>query len=210
MMPSPIRVALIAGDAPLRRACAQLLSQTPGFSCGAAFGSAPSALHGIAAAAPDVILLEMRLPNMSGAACIPQLKALLPNAKVVMLTPTCDRDLIFEALEKGADGCLLQRLPLADVLRAIQEVHAGGAPMSSPIARIVVQSFQRPRLTPAPLKNLTPREEAVLRCVSQGMVNKEIADQLQIAIETTRGHLKNIYAKLQVRSRTEAAMKYFR
>lgn len=209
-MPSPIRVALIENQEALRRACSQLLDQTPGFSCCATFGNAAAALRGMAEAAPDVILLAMPLLKTPGATCIPHLKALVPHAHIVVLTPCGDRDLVFEALKMGADGCLLKQLPPSDLLCAIQEVQAGGAPMSSPIARMVVQSFQRRKLTPALPANLTPREKAVLCCVAQGMVNKEIADHLRLATETIRGHLKNIYAKLQVRSRTEAAMKYFR
>jgi DNA-binding NarL/FixJ family response regulator len=209
MKPS-IRVAIIEDNAALRNQYAQLLADAPGFTCCAAYGDAESALAGIAAAAPDVVLMDIQLPRMSGVECAARVKALLPGANIVMLTAYDDSDLIFRALENGASGYLLKRTPPAELLHAIEDVRSGGAPMSSHIARMVVQSFRRRGASPQPSENLTAREDEVLRLVAKGMVNKEIADQLGVSLETVRGHLKNIYTKLHVRSRTEAAMKYFR
>lgn len=209
-MNSPIRVALIEDKAALRNEYVQLLNNAPGFLCCATFSDAESALKGIVQAAPDVILLDILLPKMSGVDCTPRLKSLLPSTHIVMLTAYDDSDLIFRALENGASGYLLKRIPPAGLLRAIEDVQTGGAPMSSHIARMVVQSFQRRGVSAEPSENLTVREDEVLRGVSKGMVNKEIAEQLGVTLETVRGHLKNIYGKLHVRSRTEAAMKYFR
>jgi DNA-binding NarL/FixJ family response regulator len=209
MKPS-IRVAIIEDKATLRNQYAQLLAGAPGFDCCAAYSDAESALAGIAAAAPDVVLMDIQLPKMSGVECAARVKALLPGANIVMLTAYDDSDLIFRALENGASGYLLKRTPPAELLRAIEDVRSGGAPMSSHIARMVVQSFQRRGASPQAAENLTAREDEVLRLVAKGMVNKEIADQLGVSLETVRGHLKNIYTKLHVRSRTEAAMKYFR
>lgn len=209
-MKSPIRVALIEDKATLRTQYAELLNRTPGFTCCGTFSDAESALSGIAAAVPDVVLLDIQLPGMSGVECAGRLKSLLPAVNLVMLTAYDDSDLIFRALENGAGGYLLKRTPPAELLRAIEDVMQGGAPMSSHIARMVVQSFQRRGTSPSPAENLTARENDVLRLVAKGMVNKEIADELGVSLETVRGHLKNIYTKLHVRSRTEAAMKYFR
>lgn len=209
-MKSPIRVAIIEDKATLRSQYAQLLADAPGFTCCASFGDAESALAGIVQAAPDVVLVDIQLPKMSGVECVARLKALLPEVNIVMLTAYDDSDLIFRALENGAGGYLLKRTPPGELLRAIEDVRQGGAPMSSHIARMVVQSFQRRGASPRAAENLTIREDEVLRLVAKGMVNKEIADQLGLSLETVRGHLKNIYTKLHVRSRTEAAMKYFR
>jgi DNA-binding NarL/FixJ family response regulator len=208
-MKPPIRVAIVEDKAALRQQYERLLNEAPGFECCAAFGDAESALAGIAQAAPDVVLMDIQLPKMSGVECVPGLKAALPKVNIIMLTAYDDADLIFRALENGAGGYLLKRTPPDELLRAIEDVHRGGAPMSSHIARMVVQSFQRRGASPSAAENLSPREEDVLRLVAKGLVNKEIADQLSISTETVRGYLKSIYTKLHVRSRTEAAMKVF-
>jgi DNA-binding NarL/FixJ family response regulator len=210
MMTPPIRVALVEDNTPLRRQLAQLVGEADGFECVAAFADAEAALAGLAAAAPDVVLMDIQLSKMSGVECVARLKDKLPDVKVVMLTAYDDSDTIFQALENGASGYLLKRTPPADLLRSIQDVQNGGAPMNSHIARLVVQSFHRRGSSPRPAENLTAREEEVLRLVAQGYINKEIADSLGISLETVRQHLKNCYAKLHVRTRTEAAMKLFR
>ncbi len=209
-MTPPIRVALVEDNASFRRQLAQLIGETAGFECAGAFSDAESALAGIPASVPDVVLMDIRLPGMSGVKCVARLKEKLPDVKVVMLTAYDDSETIFQALENGASGYLLKRTPPADLLRSIEDVQNGGAPMNSHIARLVVQSFHRRGSSPRPAENLTAREEEVLRLVAQGYINKEIADSLGISPETVRQHLKNCYAKLHVRTRTEAAMKVFR
>ena len=209
-MIQPIRVALVEDNAPLRLQLAQLIGGAPGFLCVGDFADAESALAGLPAAAPDVVLMDIQLSKMSGVECVARLKHRLPDVKVVMLTAYDDSDTIFQALENGASGYLLKRTPPADLLRSIEDVQNGGAPMNSHIARLVVQSFHRRGSSPRPAENLTAREEEVLRLVAQGYINKEIADTLGISLETVRQHLKNCYAKLHVRTRTEAAMKVFR
>jgi DNA-binding NarL/FixJ family response regulator len=208
-MKTPIRVTIVEDKATLRRQFAQLLADAPGFSCIGAFADAESALIGIPKDKPDVVLMDIQLPKMSGVECVAALKELLPDVSVVMLTAYDDSDLIFRALENGASGYLLKRTLPVELLRAIEEVQHGGAPMSGHIARMVVQSFRRRGPSPRTAENLSPREDEVLRLVGKGLVNKEIADQLGLALETVRGYLKSIYSKLHVRSRTEAAMKYF-
>lgn len=209
-MTQPIRVALVEDNAPLRAQLAQLIGGASGFVCVGAFADAEAALLGLPAAAPDVVLMDIQLSKMSGVECVARLKHRLPDVKVVMLTAYDDSDTIFQALENGASGYLLKRTPPADLLKSIEDVQNGGAPMNSHIARLVVQSFHRRGSSPRPAENLTAREEEVLRLVAQGFINKEIADTLGISLETVRQHLKNCYAKLHVRTRTEAAMKVFR
>lgn len=209
-MTPQIRVALVEDNTRLRQQLAQLIGEAPGFTCVGACADAENALATLPAAAPDVVLMDIQLPGLSGVGCVARLKDRLPEVKVVMLTAYDDSETIFQALENGASGYLLKRTPPAELLRSIQEVQNGGAPMNSHIARLVVQSFHRRGFSPRPSENLTAREEEVLRLVAQGFINKEIAESLGISLETVRQHLKNCYAKLHVRTRTEAAMKVFR
>ena len=209
-MSKPIRVALVEDNKKLRHQLENLIAGAPGFVCAGTFPDAESALAGLPGIAPDVVLMDIQLPKMSGVQCVAKLITLLPEVKIVMLTAYDDSDHIFQALENGASGYLLKRTPLAELLRSIADVQNGGAPMNSHIARLVVQSFHRRGPSPRQTENLTPREEEVLRLVSQGFINKEIADQLGVSVETVRQHLKNCYAKLHVRTRTEAALKFLR
>ena len=205
-----ISVAIIEDNDPLRRQYAEILEKAPGFHCAGTYPDAESALAALASASggPDVVLMDIMLPGMSGVECVARLKRLRPEVNIVMLTVYDDSDLIFRALENGASGFLLKRTSPTDLLRAIEEVHGGGAPMSTHVARLVVRSFRRGQASADTSENLTPREEQVLHHVSRGLINKEIADELGVTVETIRQHLKNIYTKLHVRSRTEAAMKF--
>lgn len=205
-----IRVALVEDNTRLRHQLTQLITSSPGFECAGAYPDAESALTGLAADVPDVVLMDIELPKMSGVNCVARLKDRLPDLKVVMLTVYDNSENIFEALQNGANGYLLKRTPPAEILRSIREVQDGGAPMNSHIARLVVQSFHRRGNSPRAAENLTPREDEVLGLVARGLINKEIGEQLGITLETVRQHLKNCYAKLHVRTRTEAAMKRFR
>jgi len=152
--------------------------------------------------------MDIHLPGMSGVECVRRLKSQAAEVQVVMLTVYDDSERIFQALQMGASGYLLKRSTTDEILRALEEVHRGGAPMSSYIARKVVQSFRRQGPSDRPAENLSKRETDVLTYVSRGYTNKEIADALGLSAETVRGYLKTIYSKLQVRSRTEAAMKF--
>ena len=209
-MSKPIRVALVEDNAKLRRQLESLIAGAPGFECAGTFPDAESALNGLPGIAPDVVLMDIQLPKMSGVECVARLTNAAPDVRVVMLTAYDDSDHIFQALQNGASGYLLKRTPPDELLRSIADVQNGGAPMNSHIARLVVQSFHRRGPSSRQTENLTPREEEVLRLVSQGFINKEIADQLGVGVETVRQHLKNCYAKLHVRTRTEAAMKFLR
>ena len=157
---------------------------------------------------PDVILMDVFLPRMSGIECTSRLKAMMPQTPIVMLTASDEDEILFLALESGADGYLLKRTKPAELRAALLDVLSGGAPMSSEIARHVVASFRRKESGLDPSISLTAREEETLILLTKGYANKEIADYLNLSIETVRSHLKNIYTKMHVRSRAEAVAHY--
>ncbi len=202
-----ISVAIVEDETRLRVQLAKMINDAPGFRCQGMFGSAEQALREIPRQPSDVVLMDINLPQMSGVECAFRLKKLVPQIQIVMLTVYDDSEKIFKALEMGASGYLLKRTPAEEILKAVAEVHRGGSPMSSYIARQVVQSFAKRSGTES--TDLSPREAEVLALVAKGNINKEIADQLGLRLETVRSYLKSIYDKLHVRSRTEAAMKYF-
>lgn len=204
-----VQVAIVEDDPGVGAALAQWIDETPGYRCVGVYVSGEKALAALTRQPPDAVLMDIHLPRMSGVECVQRLKAVVPRVEVIMLTVYEDGDLIFQALQAGASGYLLKRSTPEEILRAIDEVGQGGAPMSTAIARKVVQSFHRQGRSPCEAENLTRREEEVLAYVAQGYVNKEIADLLGVGLETVRSHLKSIYDKLHVRSRTAAAMKYF-
>jgi DNA-binding NarL/FixJ family response regulator len=203
-----IRVAIVEDDEQVRENLARLVAETKGFECVATFASGEQALEALPRRTPDVVLMDINLPGISGVECVRRLKSMLPEIHVVMLTVYDDSDRIFQALQMGASGYLLKRSTAAEILHALEDVHRGGAPMSSYIARKVVQSFQKYSPSDKPAENLTRRETDVLSYVARGYTNKEIAEALGLSTETVHGYLKTIYTKLHVRSRTEAAMKF--
>ncbi len=218
-MDKAIRVALVEDDAGVRANLARLLEGSPGFRCQGAYADARAALEGIPARLPDVVLMDINLPGMPGTECVSRLKRLAPDLPVLMLTVYDDTEQIFKSLMAGATGYLLKRVPNDELLEAIREVSIGGAPMSRPIARRVVQFFQELKQLPetreprasgrAPeVGTLTEREEQVLRHLADGYSCKEIAELLGIRFETVRTHARAIYAKLHVHSRTEAVLTY--
>jgi len=186
----------------------KLINSLPGFSCVRVCSSGEEALRIIPTAPPDVVLMDIFLPRMSGIECTARLKTLLPATPIVILTVLDDDELIFRALEAGADGYLLKRSKPADLRAALLDVLAGGAPMSSAIARRVVRSFRRPSANPSDEAHLSTREIEVLGLLSRGLSNKEIADQMHLSVETVRSYLKTIYEKLHVRCRMEAVIRY--
>ena len=204
----PITVAIVEDDFKTRENLQTMLREAPGYQCVGAFTSGEAALEGLPKLRPEVVLMDINLPKMSGVECARQLKLLRPESLIVMLTVYDDSDRIFHALQMGASGYLLKRSPVDEILRAIQDVKKGGAPMSNYIARKVVQSFQRQGPSDKPAENLSKRETEVLGYVAQGYTNKEVAEALGLSVETIHAYLKNIYSKLHVRSRTEAVMKF--
>jgi DNA-binding NarL/FixJ family response regulator len=203
-----IAVAIVDDEAALRQSIATFINGSPGFRCVSAYGSAEDALHGLPADRPDVVLMDIHMPGMNGIDCVRRLKALLPDLQILMLTVYDDTDQIFNALAAGATGYLLKRLSPPRLLEAIREVHAGGSPMSSSIARKVVASFHMAAPDSGPRPHLSPREEAVLDSLAKGLTYKQIASQFAISIDTVRTHLRRIYEKLHVCSRTQAVAKY--
>ena len=205
---SSISVVLVEDQADLCRSWVQIIEALGGFACVGTYASAEEAYRLIPNVAPDVILMDIRLPRMSGIECTSRLKEVLPSTPIVILTVLDDDELIFRALEAGADGYLLKRSRPADLRAALLDVLAGGAPMSSGIARRVVRSFRRRPANPRNEAHLSTREIEVLGLLSRGLSNKEIADHLSLSIETVRSYLKTVYDKLHVRCRTEAVIRY--
>lgn len=204
-----IRVALLEDDSQVREGLVSLLNAAPGFQCAAACTSAEEALARLPPLSPDVVLMDIQLPGMTGIECIRRLKPQQPGIQVAMLTVFEDHDRIFQSLSAGASGYLLKQTPPAKLLEAIGELHRGGSPMSAQIARCVVETFQRPVSPDLSDSNLTPREQEIIRLLAKGFLYKEIADQLSLSVETVRTHLHRIYDKLHVRTRTEAVMKLY-
>jgi DNA-binding NarL/FixJ family response regulator len=204
-----IRVALVEDDPQVREGLVSLISSAPGFHCAAACASAEEALKRLPPLSPEVVLMDIHLPGMSGIECIRRLKQQHPEMLISMLTVFEDHDRIFQSLTAGASGYLLKQTPPAKLLEAISELHHGGSPMSAQIARHVVETFQRPAPPELPDADLTPREQEIIRFLAKGYLYKEIAEQLDLSVETVRTHLHRIYDKLHVRSRTEAVMKVF-
>ena len=207
---TPIRVAIVEDNVQVRDGLSQILSNWPGFSCACACASAEDALKLIPKLLPDVVLMDINLPGLSGVECVRELKSIMPTLRIVMLTIESRRERVFESLEAGASGYLVKNVPPANLLAAIEEIHAGGAPMSSDVARMLVQSFHRPS-SQAPGKSsvLSDREGEVLGLVASGYRSREIADKLSISVNTVNAHLRSIYDKLHVRSRIEAVSHYF-
>jgi DNA-binding NarL/FixJ family response regulator len=202
------RVAIVEDNATVRQTLARWVNEARGLSCVSLCCTAEEALEKLPAIAPDVVLMDIQLPNRSGIECTARLRQLLPRAQVIMVTVYRDYDRIFQAMKAGACGYLLKRSTCEEIIRAIAEVRSGGAPMSGEIARRVVESFRVPIATATEDENLSRREHEILDLLCFGYSNKEIAERLSVGVETIRTHLKRIYEKLHVRSRTEAALRY--
>lgn len=203
-----IRVSIVEDEARVRRNLARLIDASSGFACVSQHASAEDALETLPGARPDVALMDINLPGISGVACVPKLKLILPDLQIIMLTVYENTDHIFQALAGGASGYLLKQTPPDELLAAIQEVHRGGSPMTGHIARKVVQAFQQAPAAETETANLTPREREVLDYLAKGFLYKEIADAIGISYDTVHSHIRRIYEKLHVRSRTEAVAKH--
>jgi DNA-binding NarL/FixJ family response regulator len=202
------RVVIIEDDSELRESFCELLATVERWRVTDRFGRAETAIPAIQADPPDLAIVDIQLPGLSGIECVRQLKPLCPNTQFLMVTAHDDTERVFESLAAGASGYLLKRDVPTRLLEALEDVLAGGAPMSSAIARKVIQHFQQPAKTDREDFNLSSREEETLDLLTKGARYKEIADELGIGITTVRFHLNNIYRKLHVSSRTEAVVKY--
>ena len=203
-----ISVAIVEDVRGTRENLVELLNRAPGLRCVGASSSGEDAVRDLPALAPDVVLMDINLPGMSGVQCTAQLKSRLPQMQILMLTAYENSDLIFESLRSGANGYLMKNTEPDEIIHAIEQVHAGGSPMSMQIARKVVSHFQEIKKPSAEFEQLTPREKEILSLLAKGFLYKEIADQLQISLHTVRGHVHLVYEKLHVQSRSEAIIKY--
>jgi DNA-binding NarL/FixJ family response regulator len=208
--PTMIQVSIVEDDAKLRETMVRYFAGQSGFSCICTYPDAETALAEIPKNPPDVVLMDINLPGMSGIECVARLHAALPDLKIIMLTVFEDSDRVFNSLSAGAFGYLVKSNRPGKILQAIREVYEGGSPMSGHIARMVVQSFERRSPTEDETSSLTPRELEVLHGLSCGQPYKAIAEDLAISLSTVRTYIQRIYEKLHVHSQTEAVMKYAR
>jgi DNA-binding NarL/FixJ family response regulator len=207
------KVGIVEDNPDIRNALAEWINSSPDCVCVCVCPSAEIALIEVPRCRPDVVLMDIRLPGESGITCTAKLRDVLPRLLIIVLTVYRDRDLLFQALKAGACGYLLKRSAPEEVLSAISDVCSGGAPMTSEIARMLVETFRKPN----PIKqvsnefesaNLSEREMEILSKLATGMANKEISAKLNISFFTVRAHLRNIYEKLHVRCRAEAVAHY--
>jgi DNA-binding NarL/FixJ family response regulator len=201
-------VAIVEDDAVLRRSLTRLIGEAPGHRCVCACSTAEEAWETIPKFMPEVVVMDIHLPRASGIECAARLKKDFPKMGVLMLTVYEDSEKIFDALRVGASGYLLKRSVADEILRAIADVKTGGSPMSSQVARKVVDSFRKTERLADEATNLSEREREILSQLAKGYANKEIAERMFISLSTVRTHLRHIYEKLHVRSRAEAIV-YF-
>jgi len=199
---------LVEDQPKARENWSRLINSFSDLSCVCTCKTGEEALRVIPEMSPDVVLMDIFLPRMSGIECTAKLKAILPKTQILILTAMDDEELVFMALEAGADGYLLKRTKPADLRTALLEVLGGGAPMTSEIARRVIESFRRKAKTQEEPLRLSVREEQILVLLSKGYPNKVIADHLHVSAETVRHHLGRVFEKMHVSSRTEAAVRY--
>ena len=204
-----IAVAIVEDDVPAREILAGWIRNTDGFRCAGEFDDAETALTRLPHEKPSVVLFDINLPGMNGIECVRKLKPRLPDTQFVMVTVYEDANHIFNALSAGASGYLLKQTRRSELIDALKDVHAGGSPMSSQIARKVVQNFYRNETqTDGEIIELSPREREVLELLARGYLYKEIAEMLKISVQTVNTYIRRVYEKLHVRSRAQAVAKY--
>jgi DNA-binding NarL/FixJ family response regulator len=204
-----IKIAIVEDDVRVRGTLARLIDSTEGFHCVSQHPSAENALTELPVTRPEVVLMDINLPGMNGVECVRRLKELLPASQVMMLTVYENTNIIFSALAAGASGYLLKKSSPEQLIEAIREVHNGGSPMTSHIARKVVASFQQVADPVHEYEKLSLREQEVIDCLAKGYLCREIAERLTISCNTVNTHVRHIYEKLHVRTRTEAVIKHF-
>jgi len=205
-----IRVSIVEDDEGIRSSLAALIGRAAGLELISQFCDASSALKEIPTQPPEVVLMDINLPDMKGFDCVRQLKVTCPSVQFLMLTVYEDSDSLFNSLRAGASGYLLKRTAPARLVEAIRDVFTGGAPMSPQLARRVVQYFSQPKESDSELSKLTPGERDFLDQLAGGYAYKEIADRMNISIDTVRSYVRTVYEKLHVHSRTEAVVKYLK
>lgn len=206
----PIKVSIVEDDEGIRASLASLIRRAPALRLMGDYADAEAALSGIPRHPPEVVLMDINLPGMNGVECVRQLKAISPEVQFLMLTVYEDSDSLFNSFRAGASGYLLKRTASARLVDAIKDVHSGGSPMTPQLARRVVQFFSQPAQNDASVSKLTHGEREFLDQLSKGYAYKEIADRMNISIDTVRSYVRTVYEKLHVHSRTEAVVKYLR
>ena len=205
----PVEIAIVEDNQEILASLQRIIERAPGLHCVCTCATGSGALQTIPRHRPQVVIMDLQLPDISGIECTARLRDLAPDSQVLVYTVYADSERVFHALEAGACGYLLKCSTTAEIIEAIMDVNQGGAPMTGEIARKVVQFFRKPRAAAAKEgEGLSAREEEILNLLARGFVTKEIAHELTISVDTVRFHLKNIYAKLHVRSRTEAVVKH--
>jgi DNA-binding NarL/FixJ family response regulator len=204
-----IQIAVVDDDESVRSTLAEAVNRFSGCKCVGSYSSGDEALAGIPHAVPDVALMDINMPGMNGIECVSRLKAAHPGIEVIMLTVYQDTDSVLKSLAAGANGFLLKRAGREELLAAIRQVLSGGSPMSSQIARKLVQAFRQPVPSENETSKLSAREQEVLALLAKGFLYKEIAVQLNIGYDTVHNYIRRIYEKLRVRSRGQAVAKYF-
>jgi DNA-binding NarL/FixJ family response regulator len=203
-----IKVAIVEDNKTVREGFETLLNRTPGFECVSACATVADALKKIPKALPNVVLMDIQLPDATGVECTAKLKELLPALQIVVVTVYEDSERIFQALRAGACGYLLKRSEPEKIIAAIREAQEGGVPMTPEIARKVIGQFRQQATVASQVEDLSDREREVLELVMHGLGNKAIADRLSVTVAAVKWHLQHIYEKLHVHSRTEAALKF--
>jgi len=204
-----ISLAIVEDLAEVREGLKQFISLNPEFTILGTFEAAEEAMHKLPQLNPDIVIMDINLPGMSGIECIKLLKKKIPHTQFMMFTVYENDEKVFEALKAGASGYLLKNTGLLQLIAALKELHNGGSPMSANIARKLVNLFQDEHVDEAPASGLSKRENEILLLLSKGLLYKEIADQLGISVGTVRQHIHKIYEKLHVQNRTEALNKAF-
>ena len=204
-----IKVAVVEDDAGFRRSLIEVLKSAPGLKFVAEYSNGESAIAGLVNVAPDVVLMDLNLPDLSGAEITAQVKRQLPDLNVVILTVYNDAEHIFKALRAGACGYLLKQASAREIIESVNQAQGGGAPMTNEIARKVLTVFAEPAPAQAEGEALSAREKSILELVAQGRSNKDVADQLSLTPKTVGWYLNGIYRKLHVQSRTQAVNKYY-
>lgn len=205
-----IKIAIVDDDEGIRSSLCTLIERAPGFKLVGAYANGETALKEIPKVVPDVVIMDINLPGMKGYECVRQLKSANAAVQFLMLTVYEDSDSLFSSLRAGASGYLLKRTASSHLLQGIRDVYEGGSPMTPQLARRVVQFFSAPAVETSSLARLTPAEREFLDQLSKGYAYKEIADRMNISIDTVRSYVRTVYEKLHVHSRTEAVVKYLR
>lgn len=202
-------VSIVEDISEVRESLEQLIRNSPDFLCLSSYATAEAAQLGIPDEQPQLVIIDINLPGISGIECIRNIRDNCPNTQFMMYTIYEDDEKVFEALEAGANGYLLKKTPREKIPEALMEILNGGAPMSIQIARKVIRSFQQRNHFSGPVNLLTPKEKEVLELLSKGFLYKEIGEQLHVSINTVKQHIHKLYEKLHVSNRTEAVNKLY-